>query len=83
MPFRLLGILVLGLTCSVNRKTVNERDDNLLDVDLGVQLRRGGEEGAESVEVEVVREDLDYIGVGTPAAFDSSKHNSVPRSRPP
>ena len=65
LPFRLLGILVLGLACCVGGLTVDERNDNLLDVDFGVQLRGCGEEGAESVEVELVREDLDHTGVGT------------------
>ena len=58
LPLRLLGVFALSLPCCVRSKAVNESDDYLLDVDLGVQLCGGGEEGAKGVEVELIREDL-------------------------
>jgi hypothetical protein len=54
----LLGRLVLGFPSGVRGQSVDEGDDDLLDVDARVEEGSGGKEGGEGEEMELVGEDL-------------------------
>lgn len=58
LPLSLLWILVLRLPCSICRKSINQRDDNLFYIDFRVKLSSCREERSESMQVELVGEDL-------------------------
>jgi hypothetical protein len=54
----LFGRLILGFASGVRGESIDEGDDNLLDVDPRVEKGCGGEERREGEEVELVGEDL-------------------------
>lgn len=54
-----LRIFALSFAGSICCESVNESNDNLLDIDFRVKLGGGGEERAKGVKVEFICEDLD------------------------
>jgi hypothetical protein len=58
LPFGLLRIFTLRFARGVGGETVDEGNDNLLDVDFRVQLGCGRKERAEGVEMEFIRKNL-------------------------
>lgn len=58
MAFGLIWVLILRFTRSIRCETVDERNNNLLDVDFGVELGCSGQEGAKSMKVKFIREYL-------------------------
>ncbi len=59
MPLDLLWTVVLCFAGCIRREAVDECNDDLLDVDLGVKGCTSGEERAQGAKVKVVGKDLD------------------------